>query len=608
MSLPLMIILLIVIFAGLSMQFAGLYIRRGDRPSCRKCAYDLSTHAPANCPECNADLTKSDAIIKGDRRLRLIWIGTAAMAVGVLGLAYLMIQSPKFDQLKPVWLLRAEMSVVNNQGDERIIKELGRRVQSADSSAGQKRVIGRIAIELTEKDESVSSAYDLLRLSAEAGAISSEQSAPIILELIGQWTDEMRAEHSFSHGNYLHSEVLGALIRSTGINLDDLRPVLQQGLEASVKEPADFAFAAMCSKLLWDWWESPSSPGIVTHEILTQLYQDSPALRLEVRPNVTKELGKVPYTIRYALPPNVGNGDDMVVFSERIERLRVRQGERILEPKYSGFGSSSRTNSASKYAGYMNGSSGSAARIEGLQPGPAELLIDVHVKLIAGKEPAGEDFPTGRIVNEMPPVIDRTITLTAPFEVVSAGEDEIRLLMPGEEGVPEPEVVLENLRVSPLLYGTAAPFGSQGPWGFSIGMAAVRHDLQSQTQWLWPVIDVAYLVVAEQGENVWELGNLTQRNLLQARRITRPLSGTFVPTRVGASGVREWAQPVPDFDQPVRIRLLPDEDRARQTIDMNSIYGVELDLGLFAIERTEDRTSIHRFQHDELRPVPILSD
>ena len=607
MSLPLMILLLLVIFAGLSMQFAGLYIRRGDRPSCRKCAYDL-THAPAHCPECNADLTQSDAISKGDRRPRLIWIGAAAMTVGVLGLAYLMIQSPKFDQLKPVWLLRAEMAVVDDQGDERIIKEFGRRVQSAGGSAGQKRAIGRIAIELTEKDESVSSAYDLLRLSAEAGAISSEQSAPIILDLIGQWTDEMRAQNSFSHGNYLHSEVLGALIRSTGINLDDLRPVLQQGLEASVKEPADFAFAAMCSKLLWDWWESPSSPGIATHEMLSQLYQDAPSLQLEVRPQVTKELGLVPYKFRYALPPNVGNGDDMIVFLERVESLLVRQGDRALAPNYAPFGGSSQTRQASRHMGYLMGASGTTARIEGLQPGPAELEIEVHVKLIAGKQPAGKQNPSSRIVNEMPPIIDQTITLTAPFEVVSAGEDEVRLLMPGEEGVPEPEVVLENLRVSPLLYGTAAPFGSQGPWGFSIGMAAVRHDLQSQTQWLWPEIDVAYLVVAEQGENVWELGNLTQRNLLQARYHTIPVTGTLVPTRVGESGVREWAQPVPDFDQPVRIRLLPDEDRARQTIDMNSIYGVELDLGLFAIERTEDRSSIHRFQHDELRPVPILSD
>ncbi len=70
-----------------------------------------------------------------------------------------------------------------------------------------------------------------------------------------------------------------------------------------------------------------------------------------------------------------------------------------------------------------------------------------------------------------------------------------------------------------------------------------------------------------------------------------PVSGTLVPTRVGASGEREWAQPVPDFDQPVRIRLLPDEDRARQTIDMNTIYGVELDTG------SCDRTDRGSFEH-----------
>ena len=45
-----------------------------------------------------------------------------------------------------------------------------------------------------------------------------------------------------------------------------------------------------------------------------------------------------------------------------------------------------------------------------------------------------------------------------------------------------------------------------------------------------------------------------------------------------------------------------------RTIDMDTIYGVELDLGLFAIERTEDRSSIHRIQDDELRPVPALAD
>ncbi len=608
MSLPLTILLLLVIFAGLSLQFAGLYIRRGDRPACRKCGYDLTSHQPTNCPECNADLTHSDAIVRGVRRPRLIWFGTSMLLVGGLALTYLLVRSPGFDKHKPVWLMRAEMVVVNDEGDERIIKELTRRVQKGGVNPDEARAIGRLAVDLVGAAEPKASAYDLLKFSALVGGVSAEEAAPIMLDLIGQWTDEMRAERSFAHGNYLHREVLGALIRSTGLDLEKLRPVIQQGTEASVKKEPDYAFASMCSQLLWNWWESPSSPGIVTHELLTQLYQDAPELRLEVRPNVTKELGLVPYKFRYALPPNVGNEGDMVVFSERVERLLVRQGDRVLMPKYASFGGSSQTRQASRRMGYIVGTSSTAARIEGLQPGPAELEIEVHVKVIAGKQPEGEESPSGDMVNELPPVIDRTITITAPFHVVSAGEDEVRLLKPGEEDAPQPEVVLENLRVSPVYYSSAPPFGSQGPWALKIGLASLSHDQRGQEQWMWPKIDVAYLVIAEQGDHVWELGHLIRRDLLQARYHAMPVSGTLVPTRVGASGEREWAQPVPDFDQPVRIRLLPDEDRARQTIDMDTIYGVELDLGLFAIERTEDRSSIHQIQDYELRPVPALAD
>ncbi len=134
-----MIILLLLIFAGLSMQFAGLY-RRGDRPACRKCGYDLTSHQPTNCPECNADLTQSDASC--DVRPRLIWFGTAMLLVGG-ALTCLLVRSPGFDKLKPVWLMRAEMVVVNDEGDERIIKELTEgQVQNPASGPGDRSARG----------------------------------------------------------------------------------------------------------------------------------------------------------------------------------------------------------------------------------------------------------------------------------------------------------------------------------------------------------------------------------------------------------------------------------------------------------------------------------
>ncbi len=605
MSLPLVIMLLLVVFAGISMQFAGLSIRRGDRPSCRKCAYDLSTHLPANCPECNADLMQSDAITRGERRPRLAWAGTAVLVVGVLSLAYLMIQSPKFDQLKPVRLLRAEIAVVNDQGDERILKELGRRVQAVGTSVREKNAIGRLAVDLISEPEPDASAYDLLKSAASARVTTPEQAEPIIQRLIEQWSAEIQSEDSFAYGSYVHREVLGALIESVGIELDKLRPVIEAGNRAAALPQPDFAFTTMCSQLLWNWWHSPSSPGVLTHEFLTEYYEGSPEFRLDVRPKVTRELGTVPMRLWFALPPLLGGESDAAQFSEEIKSIRVRQGDRVLEPKYSSFGSSSQTRPASRYQGFMTGGSGTTASIEGLEIGTAELIVELHINLVVGQIPAGTEY-SGELADTFPPIIDRTVELRTDFEVVSAVDDGVALRMPGEEGVPEPEVLLENLRVSPLLYSTAPPFGGEGPWAFIIGSAPIAHDRRGQERWIWPEIDVAYLVIAEQDGNVWDLGSLVQKNLLQVRHQASPLWGKLVPTRVGDSGNREWSIPVPDFDKPVRIRLLPDPDRARQTIDLHAIYGVELDLGLFEIERTEDRSSIHRFQSDELRPIPAL--
>lgn len=607
MSLPLIVLLLLVTFAGLSMQFAGLYIRRGERPSCRKCSYDLSTHLPANCPECNADLVEAGAIALGERQPKLAWIGSVVLVVGVLSLAYVMIQSPKLDQLKPIWLLRAEMAVVNDQGDERILTELGRRVQTVGVSTRERNAIGRLAVNLTSKPESNASAYDLLKLAASARAITPEQAEPIILKLIEQWSAELRSEDRFAHGSYVHREVLGALIESVGIEIDKLRPVIEAGNKAAALPQPDFAFTTMCSQLLWNWWESPSSPGTLSHDFLTSYYEGSPEIRLEARPKVTRELGKVPIRYWFALPPLLGGETDAARFSEEIKSIRVRQGDRTLEPTHSYFGSSSQTRPVSRSQRFMTGGSGTTAPIEGLEIGPAELIVELHIKLVVGQIPAGSEF-SGELADIFPPIFDRTIELRTDFEVVSAVDDGVTLRMPGEEGVPDPGVLLENLRVSPLLYSTAPPFGSEGPWAFIIGTAPVSHEFRGQEQRIWPEIDVAYLVIAEQDGNVWDLGYLVRKNLLQDRHHPSLLWGTLVPTRVGDSGKREWAMPVPDFEKPVRIRLLPDPDRARQTIDMHSIYGVEIDVGLFEIEQTEDRSSIHRIQSDELRPVPALTE
>jgi len=606
MSLPLMILLLLVMFAGLSMQFAGLYIRRGDSPACRQCGYDLTSHQPTNCPECNADLTQSDAIVRGVRRPRLIWLGTSVVLVGGLALAFLLIRAPGFDKLKPVWLLRAEMAVMNDQVDERILKEFGRRVQSLGVSVREKNAIGRLAVDLVRTPEPDASAYELLKSAASARAITPEQAEPIILTLVEQWTSEMDAKNAFAYGHYVHREVLGALIGSVGIEIDALRPVIEAGNKAAALPQSDFAFISMCCQLLWNWWESPSSPGVLTHDFLTSYYEGSPEIRLDVRPKVTRELGKVPIRFWFAMPPLVGNKTDAARYFEEIKSIRVRQGERILEPKYSSFGSSTVTWPVSRYAGgFMKGGSGTTAGVEGLEIGPAELIVELHIKLIVGQVPAGTEL-SGDIVDTFPPIFDRMVELRTNFEVVAAVDDGVTLRMPGEEDVPDPDVILENLRVSPLLYSTAPPFGSQGPWAFKIGSALISHERRGQEQWIWPEINVAYLVIAEQDGHVWDLGYLVQKNFLQDRHHPSPLWGTLVPTRVGESGTREWAIPVPDFDKPVRVRLLPDPDRARQTIDMHSIYGAQLDLGLFEIERTEDASSVHRFQSDELRPIPAL--
>ncbi len=77
-------------------------------------------------------------------------------------------------------------------------------------------------MDLVGAAEPKASAYDLLKFSALVGGVSAEEAAPIMLDLIGQWTDEMRAERSFA-GNFSGGRSR-ALIRSTGLDLEKLRP------------------------------------------------------------------------------------------------------------------------------------------------------------------------------------------------------------------------------------------------------------------------------------------------------------------------------------------------------------------------------------------------
>ncbi len=67
---------------------------------------------------------------------------------------------------------------------------------------------------------------------------------------------------------------------------------------------------------------------------------------------------------------------------------------------------------------------------------------------------------------------------------------------------PEPEVVLKNLRVSPVAQLGPALWQS-GAVGFEDRYGKPESRSTGREQWMWPKIDVAYLVIAEQGDHVW---------------------------------------------------------------------------------------------------------
>lgn len=129
-----------------------------------------------------------------------------------------------------------------------------------------------------------------------------------------------------------------------------------------------------------------------------------------------------------------------------------------------------------------------------------------------------------------------------------------------------------------------------------------RHDLPV------PVVDIAFRVVATQGEQQWNLGVLRLKDVFElSSNAFIPVYGQRTPIRLGPDNVRIWDQPTPDFDQPVSVTLVPDPELAWESFDMTAIFGETIELSAFEIVRTEVHHRALRSQ-SELAPAPILDE
>ncbi len=585
MSLLLIVFLIIVISAGLAMQFAGLYFRKGNRPSCRKCAYDLSTHLPENCPECNAQLTQDGAVALGERRKRLAWLGTLVLAVGVLSLAFLSLQSPNLDRNKPLWMLRVELMVANDLREESIASELKRRFWDPAINARTQRKLAHIASERVSNLTDADSFYLLVDDAANKQVIPPQNADALIRAILLKWPKPDQYVPQSFPAVYL-AEALSALIANYGIEFEALEPVIRDGLElGDTGRSQNESRRASVSAVMQAWWASPAAPETPTALQLQALFGDSPSIALRTRPRIELDSKLIHYEIgQSARVVLAGAPRDLAFAISQTDDIRVYQGENVLHPKSTAGAEHTLILNGQSPTTAVNSTSGASLSIQGLTPGLARIEIDVRSAAMAYdpaskkrvRAPWDERFDPGTTV-----LRDRLMTLQAEFEVVPPGGDAIELLTPGEGDVPSVRSMLESLTVSPLYYEESPGSGSPGPWQLYFHPAHTRHDQLAQIDTIWPDLDVAFRVVATQGEHTWQVGTLTARNILRNRFSDQTVNPTKTPTRMSESGQRAWDQPAPDLTEPVRLRLVPDPELAQETVDITAIYGGELDLGAF---------------------------
>lgn len=613
MSLPVAALLVILAIAGIVAVFAGLYLRKGTSPACRRCAYDLSALRPANCPECNADLTADASIRIGQQRTRLAWAGTALLALCLLAGAYMLIQSPGFDRMKPIWLLRAEMAVVNDAGDERIVTELQRRLLAMRISPAQQRAIGAIAVDRATDLSAPAIFYELLAEAASIGAIRPDDADAIIHTLLDAWPREDDTTSSAFDMHY-HGKLLERLLGTYGTDFDAVQPVIDsihRWYRDNINSLSRGDGLNIMHEVLEAWWSSPIAPDHVSEDQLRTLIGGLPYSNMHIRKVVAQDAATVPALIQlYGSPPIVGT-NEFLTQGERFVDMRVIQQKRK--------SSLSIPPDATFHAWSPDGR-GSRRRLQrelhvpapDLQVGPATLEVDIRVVIARGdllSQILGLDAVNIFDSSNVPILLDRTITLRAEFVVAPPGGDPIKLLVPGDGDTPTQRAMLERLQFSPLYYDTSQAFGNQGPWSFALGMAEVRHDLRAQLELYAPEIDLAFRVIAEQDDTTWEIGMFQTRNVLQRSggKLEHVQLGQ-VPVQKTESGEFIRSQPTPDLSRPVRIRLIPEPDLARRTIDVTAIYGGELDLGWFVITPTDQPFRAQQDDTDILRPAPILSE
>ncbi|RNC80841.1 MAG: hypothetical protein ED559_03290 [Phycisphaera sp.] len=593
MPLPFAVLLTVLLFAGLSMLFAGLHIRRGDRPRCASCSYDLSALIPDDCPECNEDLSEPRGIVRGDRRPFLAGFGLVVVLLSVVGFGIGFLGGATLDQRKPVWLLDVELSLVNEQGEERIKEELRRRLFDTATGIGEKHAIADLALRRARTAYSEPMSL-LLADCAMSGVVDAEKADPYMRELIALWSsDWLLTEEGESR-----SIELRALIESCGIELEALSRIISEasalGIRVSPHDrtPSQEHIIQSCELLLMNWWRSPSSPGELTDNYLRTLFKDAPVAKLTARPAINAQFGKLPYRLEYAYPPVQMADGEAVRLSCSIESVRVNQGNQIVYEQTQSQGGFSRTHHHAFRLLSTWGAMGTGILVEGIEAGPGNIEVVLKFSIDRGD---------GDVV------LERSVTVEDSFEAVRSGEDKIALVSSELAGVT-PSQLLEWFHFTDLYYSTPDPFGSQGPWSFGYGRSDVwRVDLIPHDK-PTPEFHAAWRVLANQGDTEWDIGTIRLFDVLSLRRsFFQTVVPTRTPMRTSESGSSEWATLRPDFNRPVRLRLEPDPDLARLSVDIHEIFGEPIELGNFMIVQTDQ---FMRAQNDgeKLKPAPILSE
>lgn len=329
----------------------------------------------------------------------------------------------------------------------------------------------------------------------------------------------------------------------------------------------------------------------MTDSYLRTLFKDAPVARLTARPAIDAQFGKLPYEFAYVHPPVPMAEDETFQLALSIEGVKVSQRDKVVYEQKEAQGGYSRTYHHS-YPRIAWGAMGTAIPIKGIEAGPATIELELKFSIDRGD---------GDVV------LERTATVQDAFEVVPAGEDKIALISSESAGVT-PSQLLEWFNFTDLYYDTSGPFGSRGPWSFGYGrsdvwrVSQIRHDRPT------PEFNAAWRVLAVQGDTEWDIGTIRLSDVLSLRRsFFQTVVPTRTPIKTSESGPSEWAIPKPDFQRPVRLRLEPDPDLARLSVDIHEIYGEPVELGEFMIVQT-DRAMRAQVDQEYLQPAPILRD